>query len=99
MFTGSKYITQGIKENIPSFLQNILWYLIETMDVQMKDDLQSFDLFRISEDGKLKQKIVHMQEEPAYRQEYSICSKQFVSGKIFVIDDATICTMLLASKY
>ena len=47
-----------------------------------------------------KQKITHTQEEPEYRMEYLISSDApiFV-GKIFVIDDETHVTMLLAEEY
>lgn len=42
MFTGTKYITQGINVEIAAFLQIILWYMIETMEVSEKDYLQVF---------------------------------------------------------
>ncbi len=99
MFTGTKYITQGIKAEIPVFLQNILWYMIETMEVGEKDYLQVFQLSHASEGGVIKQRIVHTQEQSPYRKEYTICTKQIVTAKIFVIDDRTHCTMLLADEY
>lgn len=99
MFTGSKYITQGIKKAVPPFMQNILWYMIETMEAQTKDYLQVFHLSSVTEDGNRKQKVVHTQEEPIYRKEYIICTKQIVCGQVFVIDDKTHCTMLLAEEY
>lgn len=99
MFTGAKYITQGIKENVPTFLQNFLWYMIETMEVGPKDYLQVFHLDSIMVEGKLKQKIIHTQEEPDYRKEYALFLKQIISGKVYVIDDVTHCTMLLAEEY
>ncbi|MDQ0086739.1 hypothetical protein J2T12_000133 [Paenibacillus anaericanus] len=99
MFTGPKYVTRGIKENVPTFLQNILWYMIETLEVEAKDYLQVFHLDGITEEGRLKQKVVHTQEEPDYRKEFTLCTKQIVSGKIYVIDDTTHCTMLLAEEY
>jgi hypothetical protein len=71
--------------------------MIETMEVQRWDYLQNvFYLSSITEDGKLKQKIVHMQQEPAYRKEYKLSTTRMVSRKIFVIDDVTHCTMLRA---
>ncbi|WP_127484292.1 DUF960 family protein [Paenibacillus ehimensis] len=99
MFTGTKYITQGINAEIPAFLQNILWYMIETMEVSEKDYLQVFQLSDTFEEGVIKQKIVHTQEQPPYRKEYAICTKQIVTTKIYVIDDKTHCTMLLADEY
>jgi len=99
MYTGARYITSGIKESIPPFMQNLLWYLIETMEVEEKDYLQVFQLDSVMVDGKRKQSIVHSQEQPDYRKDYAICAKQFVTGKIYVIDDRTHCTMLLAEEY
>lgn len=99
MFTGPKYITQGVKIKVPAFLQNILWYMIETMEVTKNDYLQVFQLECTYDGGKPKQRIVHSQEQPHYRKEYAICSKSIVTCKIFIIDDLIHCTMLLAEEY
>ncbi len=99
MFTGAKYITQGIKNKVPAFLQNILWYMIETMEVGQKDYLQVFQLECVSENGKHKQRIVHSQEQPLFQKEYIICAKKIVIEKIYVIDDDIHCTMLCADEY
>lgn len=98
MLTGSKFITQGIKNDVPSFLQNILWYMIETMETNEKDYLQVFHLNSVVENGKTKQQIIHSQDQPNYRKEYSICAKEIVSAKVYVIDNATHSTMLLADE-
>ena len=46
------------------------------------------------------QKIAHIQEEPEYKREYLLNSDiPIFIGKIFVIDDKTHSTMLLASEY
>ncbi len=62
-----------------------------------KDYLQVFKL--TLEDGK--QKIVHSQEEPEFKQEYllKLADAPIFIGKIFVIDDGEHSTMLLASEY
>ncbi len=99
MFTGDKYITAGVRARIPAYLQNILWYMIETMNVPNKDVLQVFQLEGVYESGKRKQKIVHSQEQPVYSHSYAICTKSIFTCKIFVIDDRTHCTMLLADEY
>ena len=64
--------------------------------VAPKDYLQVFELN--IEDGK--QKVIHAQEVPEYKAEYlfSIDTPLFC-GKIFVIDDETHSTMLLAEEY
>ncbi len=99
MFMGDKYITQGVRTQIPVYLQNILWYIIETMDIPKKDYLQVFQLESVCEEGKRKQKIVHTQEQPAYRKSYAICTRRTFTCKVFVMDDHTHCTMLLADEY
>ncbi|WP_091164684.1 DUF960 family protein [Paenibacillus sp. 1_12] len=99
MFDGTKYVTPGIQREVPVFLQNILWYLIETMEVPEKHPLQVFQFESIIEDGKRKQQIVHSQEQPDYRKHYAISTRSIVIGKVYVIDDATHCTMLLADEY
>ena len=76
-------------------LQLFMWQCINNMPPP-KDYLQ---VFKVSVyDGK--QKITHIQEEPGYQREYLIISDvPFFVGKIFVIDDETHSTMILAEEY
>ena len=75
--------------------QLFMWQYIENMP-QPKDYLQVFEC--IVYDGK--QKVIHIQEEPEYEREYLINSDApFFVGKIFVIDDETHSTMILAEEY
>ena len=61
-----------------------------------KDYLQVFTC--TESDGK--QKIEHIQEEPEYQREYLInIDAPYFIGKIFVVDDETHSTMLLAEEY
>ncbi|MBG9564131.1 DUF960 family protein [Brevibacillus agri] len=99
MFENERYVTQGVTAEIPAYLQNLLWYLIETMEVKEKDYLQVFTLTSVWEDGELKQCIIHSQERPAYRKEYRIRANLPMAAKIFVIDDGDHTTMLLAEEY
>lgn len=99
MITKPRYITAGVKETLPAFVQYILWYLIETMNVPQKDYLQVFEFEPCRRSGRFKLRILHRQEEPAYQKEYLINIKQNVNGKIYVIDDGTHCTMLWADEY
>ena len=59
------------------------------------DYLQVFSLS--SENGK--QKITHTQEVPEYKKEYIFNTGTVITAKIFVIDDKTHSTMLLAEEY
>ena len=52
----------------------------------------------IIEDVKFKT-FVHEQEQPLYRYELDVPCDDAVNAKVFVIDDSTHSTMLLAEEY
>ena len=60
-----------------------------------KDYLQVFSLS--CDNGK--QRINHSQEDPEYSKEYVFYTGTAITDKIFVIDDDTHSTMLLANEY
>lgn len=93
-FNNQKFITKGVDLSINPLLQSFMWSLIEAMP-KPKDYLQVFEFSQ--KDGK--QKITHIQEEPEYKQEYLLKDAPIFIGKIFVIDDETHSTMLLAEEY
>ena len=92
-FKNQRFITAGVDSNVSPLLQLFMWHCIDAMPPP-KDYLQIFELS--AENGKVK--IKHIQEEPEYSQEYLIDASVFI-GKIFVIDDETHSTMLLAEEY
>lgn len=94
-FKNKRFVTKGVVEQVSPLLQLFMWRCIDDMTA-LKDYLQVFELN--IEDGK--QKVIHIQEQPEYKAEYLIESDAplFV-GKIFVIDDETHSTMLLAEEY
>ena len=94
-FKNQRFITAGVDSNVSPLLQLFMWQCIDSMDVP-KDYLQVFKLS--AENGK--QKIEHIQEEPEYKREYLLSTDTPVLvSKIFVIDDGTHSTMLLAEEY
>ncbi len=94
-FNNKRFITKGVLENINPLTQILMWQCIDKLTLP-QDYLQIFDL--TIEDGK--QKIKHTQEEPEYHKEYLLnTDASFYVGKVFVIDDETHCTMLLAEDY
>ena len=94
-FENQRFITKGVAEKVDVLLQIFMWDCIEKLPPP-KDYLQVFKF--AEENGKLK--IVHSQEEPEYKREYLIkADAPFFVGKIFVIDDETHVTMLLAEEY
>ena len=94
-FKNKRFITKGVDSHVNPLLQVFMWQCIDSMP-SPKDYLQVFRL--TEENGKLK--ITHIQEQPEYQREYLIESGiPFFNGKIFVIDDETHSTMLLAEEY
>ncbi|MFT9495790.1 DUF960 family protein [Anaerosolibacter sp.] len=98
MFVGDKHVSQGVTLHIPAYLQNILWYLIESLDID-KDYLQTFELKCEIINQQPKQKIIHSQEQPPYQKEYIFFVNYPINAKLFVVDDGSHSTMLLAEEY
>ncbi|MGV8980534.1 DUF960 domain-containing protein [Clostridium sp.] len=102
MFNKSnRYITKGIQQEIPLELQLFMWNCIDKLKEQGKevDYLQVFKLIEHRADDILFQIIEHSQEVPEYNKTHKVFSKKIVNAKIFVIDDITNSTMLLAREY
>ncbi len=97
----NRYMTKGISSEIPFYLQNLMWIMIESMEVEKKDYLQIFELSKTVADGKVFQKIIHRQEQPEYEKSVTVLAneKDIVEKKVYVIDDVSHCTMLLAEEY
>lgn len=94
-FKNQRFLTKGVDSQVNPLLQILLWHLIDNMPLP-KDYLQIFKL--TTENGQ--QKITHIQEEPEYKREYLIkTDTPIFIGKIYVIDDETHSTMLLAEEY
>ena len=95
MFKNPRYCTKGINETVPILTQIVLWDLIDSMEVAEKDYLQ---VFRLTTDGST-QNITHTQEQPPYERTLEFRTDNPITSKIFVIDDETHTTMLLAEEY
>ena len=90
-----RYITRGIQSTIPPWLQTLLWYMRDSMEVPERDYLQ---IFRLSCDGD-RQRIEHAQEQPEYKHVVVIPGEQPVEAKVYIIEDPDHITMLLADEY
>lgn len=95
MFENQKFLTRGVENEIPSWLINLMWHMVLTMEVPRKDYLQVF-ILTTTPTG---QHIVYEQEQPPYRYELEVECPDAVDAKVFVIDDRTYSTMLLADEY
>ncbi len=92
MFENQKFLTHGITAQLPLWMINMLWLMILTSE---KDYLQVFTLTKTP----AGQHIIHEQEQPLYRYELDIPCDDAIDAKVFVIDDLTHSTMLLAEEY
>ena len=94
MFNSNRYLTRGVQTTIPFELQFFMWELID----QLPEPKDRFQIFRLTiQNGK--QHISHESEQPEYHKEYNIDTANLIEAKIYVIDDGTHCTMLLAEEY
>ena len=91
----SSYITRGIEATIPPWLQTLLWYMRDSMEVPERDYLQ---IFHLSCTGD-RQRIEHAQEQPEYKDVVVIPCEQHVEAKVSIIEDPDHITMLLADEY
>ena len=103
LFDNQKYITQGIIESIPDGMIAILFGLIDRLKSKMEVDyLQVFNISSKKENGLCVYIIKHSQEQPLYNEEIEVATLDDTTiedCKIFVIDDVTHSTMLLADEY
>lgn len=94
-FKNKRFMTKGVDSHVSPLLQLFMWQCIDEMPPP-KDYLQIFKMS--NENGQ--QKITHIQEEPEYAREYLLTTgTPIFIGKIYVIDDETHSTMLLAEEY
>lgn len=100
MFSGNRYLTKRIHEELPLFLQLFLWNRIAELPVP-KDYLQ---IFRLSGAGS-QQTILHSQEVPPYEKRYQFdVPFSPVTAKIYAIaeydaNQKPYATMLFAEEY
>lgn len=94
MFDNNRYLTSGVDNMISLELQLFLWECVDQLP-EPKDYLQVFDL---SPSGTV-QSITHRSEQPKYKKVYLLLSEKPITARIYVIDDGSHSTMLLASEY
>ena len=94
MFTNKRYLSRGVDDTIPIELQLFMWACIDQIP-EPRDYLQIFDLEQVGD----MQSIAHRSEQPEYHKVYLLPSEEPITEKIYVIDDSTHSTMILASEY
>lgn len=92
-----RYITCGIKDQVPIDIQLFCWQCYERIKVTDRYDyLQVFELQKI---GDHTQQIEHRQELPEYSQVYQLRATDPTDQKIFIVEEDEHVTMLLAEEY
>ena len=90
-----RYMTRGVAAEVPVWLQNLMWFLRESMQVEQRDYLQ---VFRLSRAGEL-QCVEHAQEQPDYKKVICVPAADAIDAKVYIIEDPEHVTMLLAEEY
>ena len=94
-FQNQRLLTAGVNQRIHPALQLLMWFMIE--EVPEADYLQIFELKEIADGVEIR----HSQEVPPYERILFVqcVVEEGFSEKIYVIDDETHSTMLLAEEY
>lgn len=98
---GQRFLTPGIKEEVPLEVQLLLWHLLDASNWQ-RDYLQIFELYKENHTNKLS--VIHRQEEPEQQRKVSFQlgkyakELQALPSKIWVIDDDDHQTMNIRRK-
>lgn len=100
-FSGSRFLTRGVARTIPRELQAFLWSCVDRRVVDDPEHTDWLQVFRLSpaSDGSPAQKVTHTQEQPDREDVHVIACPQPISAKVYVVDDSTHVTMLLADEY
>lgn len=103
MFDNQRYMTRGIESTLPPAIVLFLWSLIDELR-QSDHQLDYLQVFNLWEDkdatGTSIQVVRHNQEEPEYEAIYTLYLPDLpIKAKVYVIDDITHSTMLLAEEY
>lgn len=103
MFDNQRYLTSGVQSTLPQSIVLFLWSLIDELS-QSDHKLDHLQVFNLWEDkdamGNSLQAVRHNQEEPEYTAIYNLyLPNEPIHAKVFVIDDTTHSTMLLAEEY
>lgn len=94
-FQNQRFLTAGINQRIHPALQVLMWFMIE--EVAEVDYLQIFELTGTVSGVEIR----HSQEVPPYERGLFVRCEVAMdfSEKVYVIDDETHSTMLLAEEY
>ncbi len=101
-FNNARYVTRGISNTIPLNVQVALWGAVDKL-VSSGIDVDYLQVFKLESKvvGNSQHLLItHSQEIPEYKEQYVVADfTSTLNCKVFVIDDETHSTMLLAEEY
>lgn len=93
----NRSVTQGICDRIPVWLQNLMWYLWESIPPPERGYMQ---VFRLSCAESGVQAVQLSQKEPPYCRQVEVDAPEgAVMAKIYVLKDENIAVMMLESEF
>jgi len=97
----TRYITCGIENSMPLYLQATLWGILDTF-IAGGGEADYLQVFKFERTGDVLV-ITHTQEEPEHKMivylEYDETYQEVLEETIFIIDDIDHSTMLFGSEY
>ena len=101
MFNKKRYLTRGVRDEIPFEIQMALWAIISARHAD-GEELDYLQVFKLSSKGSMLQ-IINSQEVPPYTKELVIpleCAPDTpIETRVWVIDSGEYSTMLLPEEY
>jgi hypothetical protein len=99
MFNNTRHTSHGINVEIPAEIVSALWTMVDNLK-QTGFEIDYLHVFRLSSHGD-EQHIIHSQEQPAYKNEVSVrfMCEPIRQIKIYIIDNGSYTTMMLATEY
>lgn len=100
LFNNERYISLGIKSQVPMNLSETLWFMLDKLKNRSKE-LEYVQMFKLSachEDGKTFQIIEHIWEENTDSSFIRIESKETFTGTILIVDDGFATVMCFPSE-
>ncbi|OTN88477.1 hypothetical protein A5819_000958 [Enterococcus sp. 7E2_DIV0204] len=100
----NRYVTKGVKEQIPKEIQMYCWQLIDKKVNEVEVTMDYLQILEFNVDNHRQSiEIVHRQEQPFFINYHEIkiteTLVEFQIDKLWIIDDSFNQTMLLPEEY
>lgn len=91
------YITKGVNCNIPDFIINFIFKMVDKIS---KDDLDYLQIFKIEKTPDMGVLIEHKQEQPEFEKVYFLLNDEIkFQGKLYLVIENNYKILMLAEEY